>query len=115
MDSSPIESMSSNTNQKFITSVAAGQTHVLRRSRLETSMDILRAIGAGAQRPTHIMYKANLSWVVMQEYMINLEQRGLVASVSDKEKREYGLTQKGFELLGHINSIRDDLTLGPNA
>lgn len=105
--------MSTNLNQQFIASESAGQsTRVLRRSRMDTSMDIIRAIGAGAQRPTHIMYKANLSWGALQDYIANLEKRGLIASiVANNNKTEYGLTQRGFELLQRINSIRDDLTI----
>ncbi|HZW57379.1 MAG TPA: winged helix-turn-helix domain-containing protein [Nitrososphaerales archaeon] len=93
-----------------MSSESVGQSRLLRRSRMDTSMDIIRAIGAGAQRPTHIMYKANLSWGSLQDYIANLEKRGLVASsVTTSNNKEYGLTQKGFELLERINSIRDDL------
>jgi predicted transcriptional regulator len=89
------------------------QSQVSRRSRMETFCDILRAIGAGAEKPTHIMYKANLSWTVMQNYIKSLETQGLVVSVSDQGKRLYHLSDKGFQLLKQFLTIREDLNL-PN-
>ena len=52
------------------------QAPLNRRSRMETLCDIVKAIGAGAEKPTHIMYKANLSWTVMQGYIKELETQG---------------------------------------
>lgn len=80
---------------------------------METFCDILRAIGAGAEKPTHIMYKANLSWTVMQVYIKSLEVQGLVVSNSDQGKRLYHLSDKGFQLLSQFLTIREDLNL-PN-
>lgn len=78
---------------------------------METFCDILRAIGAGAEKPTHIMYKANLSWTVMQGYIKSLEMQGLVITTVDQGKRLYHLSEKGFQLLGQFMSIREDLKL----
>lgn len=87
---------------------AQGQLN--RRSKMETYCEIVKAVGAGAQRPTHIMYKANLSWSVMQDYVKNLESNGIVASAVVEGKRVYQLTQKGFTLLNKYLSIREDLS-----
>jgi predicted transcriptional regulator len=78
---------------------------------METFCDILRAIGAGAEKPTHIMYKANLSWTVMQVYIKSLEGQGLVVSNSDQGKRLYHLTEKGFQLLSQFLTIKEDLNI----
>ncbi len=78
---------------------------------METCSDILRVIGSGVQRPTHIMYKANLSWIVMQEYIKSLEAQGLVVSAIENNKKVYHLTQKGFEVLNRMKSLRADLSL----
>ena len=78
---------------------------------METFCDILRAIGAGAEKPTHIMYKANLSWTVMQGYIKSLEMQGLVITTVDQGKRLYHLSEKGFQLLSQFMSIREDLKL----
>jgi predicted transcriptional regulator len=75
-----------------------------RRSRFETKYDILRAIqqehGGGEARPTHIMYKANVSWVVMQNYLDELESQELIAGVPQPSgHKKYSLTAKGIECL----------------
>jgi predicted transcriptional regulator len=89
------------------------QSQLNRRSRMETYCDILRAIGAGAQKPTHIMYKANLSWTVMQTYIKALESQNLITTVDEDGRKVYRLTEKGYQLLTQFMSIRDDLNLAP--
>jgi predicted transcriptional regulator len=102
--------------QEYLTPSASAepmqqQQQLNRRSRMETFCDILRAIGAGAQKPTHVMYKANLSWSVLQDYMRALEMQNLVEITNDMGKKTYRLTQKGFQLLNQFLSIREDLNL----
>lgn len=82
-----------------------------RRSRLETIADVMKAIAGGAQKPTHIMYKANLSWGVMQNYVKLLEAQGLVVIGTEEGKNLYHLSEKGFQLLSQFASIRRDLNL----
>jgi predicted transcriptional regulator len=89
------------------------QSQLNRRSKMETYCDIVKAIGAGAEKPTHIMYRANLSWTVMQGYIKDLEAQGLVASQETDGKRLYKLTEKGFLLLKQYVSIKEDLKLLP--
>jgi len=90
------------------------QSQVARRSRMETFCDILRVIGAGSERPTHIMYKANLSWSVMQLYIKSLEAQGLVVADSDQGKRTYHLSEKGFQLSNRFLTIRKELDIPDN-
>ena len=78
---------------------------------METYGDILRVIGAGAEKPTHIMYRANLSWIVMQQYIKSLEAHGLVIADSDQGKRLYHLTEKGFEISNQLLTIREELRI----
>lgn len=80
---------------------------------METYCDIVKAIGAGAEKPTHIMYRANLSWTVMQGYIKDLETQGLIVSQEVDGKRLYKLTEKGFLLLKQYVSIKEDLRLLP--
>ena len=82
---------------------------------METLCDIVKAIGAGAEKPTHIMYKANLSWTVMQGYIKELETQALVYSLDSDGKRMYKLTEKGYMLLKQYISIKEDLKLLPDA
>ena len=81
------------------------------RSKPRILADILSAIvGEGVARPTHIMYKANLSWSVMQEYITNLESFGILNSAVMDGKRVFHLTQKGFALLNKYLALREDLS-----
>lgn len=73
--------------------------------------DILKAIASGTERPTHIMYKANLSWKVMQQYMRTLETQGIVVPNEEMGRRIYRLSEKGFKLLEQFNSVREGLLL----
>jgi predicted transcriptional regulator len=103
--------------QEYLTTESGNQRQqqqLNRRSRMETFCDILRAIGGGAEKPTHIMYKANLSWTVMQSYIKSLESQGLVISTDAEGKRMYRLSEKGYQVLNQFLSIREDLNLTPN-
>jgi len=78
---------------------------------METSYDILRVMGAGAKKPTHIMYKANLSWKVLHLYLKSLEARGLITASSDQKNLSYHVSGKGLHILKEFSSISDDLDL----
>ena len=86
-----------------------------RRSRLETKYDILKAIKQeGEARPTHIMYKANVSWTVMQEFLKDLEAQSLITISSPRSgHRMYMLTGKGFECLETLVMARSLLGESP--
>jgi predicted transcriptional regulator len=85
---------------------------LIRRSRMETYCDIIKAIAAGAEKPTCIMFKSNLSWTILDSYIQTLESLGVVSVEYDKAmRRKYHLTQKGFTLLKQYLGIREDLTL----
>ena len=79
---------------------------------METYCDILRAIG-GAEKPTHVMYKANLSWTVMQAYIKALQRQNLIVEEVEEGKRHYHLSQKGFKILCQLLFVKDELKLDP--
>ena len=109
-----MQSLSNQDATSTVTQLEIKQTfQKSRRSKLETYCDILKAIATGAEKPTHIMYKANLSWTVMQGYIKALETQGLVISQDDDGKRLYHLSDKGYQLLNQFLSIREDLNLSP--
>ena len=81
----------------------------LRRSKLETSVDVLRVIAEGATKPTHIMYRANLSWTAMQYYLRSLISRGLVILNGGDGRKHYELTEKGTALLHDYITVRKQL------
>jgi predicted transcriptional regulator len=72
-----------------------------RRNRMESRADILRAIRAGPcgkDLATHVMYKSNLSWSVMQEFLRELQQMKMVAvERKDNRSRSRDVTIDGPE------------------
>jgi predicted transcriptional regulator len=80
-----------------------------RRSKLEVKIDIMRAITEGAGRPTHIMYRSNLSWSVMQNFIHNMEIQGLVVTKDSEGRKSYALTEKGQRVLETYLSVRKQL------
>ena len=71
-----------------------------RRSRLEITLTILSAILDGVDKPTRIMYAANMSWKPVQRILSHLVEQGLLLEVINTEsrqsKRRYHITDKGF-------------------
>jgi predicted transcriptional regulator len=79
-----------------------------RRSKLELRMDILRAIMDGAEGPTQIMYMANLSWILLCDHLVALNEQGFVAEKSLGNRKKYALTDRGTEIVGaYLNLIRE--------
>jgi predicted transcriptional regulator len=84
-----------------------------KRDRLEVIYDILNVIRSknGTIKPTHILYKSNLSHQMMEEYLGDLINRGFVEEKKAKDdRRTYSLTPKGFEYLNQYRYISDFMT-----
>ncbi len=84
-----------------------------RRSILEIRMDILRVIRDGANRPTQIMFRANLSWSSMCPNLDVLVGRSLVNWFTEGSRRVYGLTPKGQQLVSAFECVRGEVEDGP--
>ena len=70
------------------------------RSVLRINLDILNAVqGEGDAKPTHIMYRANLSHERMVKYLDELVLKGLIEVKQEGENRTYNLTPKGVGFL----------------
>ena len=76
---------------------------------MEVKIDIMQAIAGGSGRPTHIMYRSNLSWAVMRSVMKALEQQGLVISREIEGRRSYVLTDKGTRVLQTYRTVKNQL------
>jgi predicted transcriptional regulator len=76
---------------------------------MEVKIDILQAIAEGAGRPTHIMYRSNLSWAVMRNFIKILEEQGLVSSNVVEGRKNFVLTQKGIRVLETYSNVRKQL------
>lgn len=83
-----------------------------KRTRLEVMHDILEVVKArnGKIKPTHILYKSNLSYQMMEEYLHELIEKGFLVQKKLKQGRTYELTPKGFEFLQKYGMIKDFTT-----
>ncbi len=73
------------------------------RSPLRIHLDILNAIREeGNAKPTHILYKANLSHDRLVRYLDELTAKGLVEVVQEGDNRSYQITPKGVSFLIEI-------------
>jgi len=80
-----------------------------RRSELEIKMDVLRVVASNIDRPTQIMYKANLSWIALQSNLKSLVTGGFLREEDLGNRKRYELTQKGFEILSTFTKVVEAL------
>jgi predicted transcriptional regulator len=66
------------------------------RGRIDIIADILKVAEATVKK-TQIMYRANLSYTVLQRYLAELTDASLI--IFDSARQSYGLTDKGREYL----------------
>lgn len=76
---------------------------------MEIYVDILEAVSNGNQGPTRIMYKANISWQVLQEALDFLMSNAFLLEELESSRRAYRLTEKGFRVLNDFMSIKEEL------
>jgi len=73
------------------------------RSTLRINLDILNAIrDEGDAKPTHILYRANLSHDRLVKYLDELAGKGLIDVQQEGENRTYRITPKGVSFLIEI-------------
>lgn len=79
-----------------------------KRDRLEIIYDILRVVQTRGERvkPTHILYKSNLSHQMLQQYLGDLEEKQLLEISKDKKGKLFRVTDKGYGYLRDYESIR---------
>ena len=91
-------------------SLADSKKKVLaRRSQLEIRMDMLKVIKGGAEKPTQIMYKANLSWVALQTHLSQMIDRGLLKWITEGTRKRYELTLKGSSVMYAYQKILEEV------
>jgi predicted transcriptional regulator len=68
-----------------------------KRSRMDIISDILSIIQErnGRIKPTHLMYKANLSHTQMKTYLEELMKKGLIKKEESEESKDIIITKKG--------------------
>ena len=80
-----------------------------KRDRLEVIYDILESIRKKNNeiKPTHLLYKSNLSYNMMKSYLKELMAADLVDEDENKKGKYYFLTSKGFEYLDKYSKIKE--------
>lgn len=80
-----------------------------KRNKLQIVYDILRVIRErnGRIKPTHILYKSNLSYQMMEEYLNELIEKGFILEVKNKESKSYAITEKGINYLNKYSVINE--------
>lgn len=80
-----------------------------RRSRIDIINDILEAIQrkGGKIKPTHLMYKANLSHKLMTSYLEELMSKELVQEIREKEYRYLTITDEGYKFIEKFKQMKD--------
>ncbi len=80
-----------------------------RRSQMEIYIDILKAVAEGKRKPTHIMYRANLSWTRLRKYIDFLISQDLLQERITEGASVFALTTKGKDVIGYFKRIEGEL------
>ncbi|MBT4825063.1 hypothetical protein HN695_00390 [Candidatus Woesearchaeota archaeon] len=80
-----------------------------RRSRIDIISDILDAIQkkGGKIKPTHLMYKANLSHKLMTSYLEELIEKELIKEIQEKANRYITITDNGHIFLEKFRQMNE--------
>ena len=88
-----------------------------RRSKLELCITVLEAVKNGTEKPTRIMYEANLSWMSLKNIIFSLVSQDLVEEIDVSESRDkrtnkvYRVTEKGNHLISYFHRAEQLLEL----
>ena len=80
-----------------------------KRSKLEIIRDILGVIKEknGKIKPTHILYKSNLSHGMMEIYLAELKEKKFIKEIKKEKSRTFEITDKGIQYLTQFSLIKN--------
>lgn len=79
-----------------------------RRPKIQIFYDMLDVIqkNGGESKPTHILYKANLSYKRFAKYLAVLKEKGFIEEAKKGNSTVYRITQKGADFLREYSKIK---------
>tara|TARA_Y100000294_G_scaffold28135_1_gene23731 strand:- start:86 stop:361 length:276 start_codon:yes stop_codon:yes gene_type:complete len=82
---------------------------VKRRGKLDIIADILRSIKnkEGKIKPTHLLYKSNLSHAKLKEYIHILLEKGMIEEQLVKGKKIFLMKDQGYKFLLEFERIKE--------
>ncbi len=80
-----------------------------RRDKFRIIYDMLCSIKdkGGKIKPTHLMYKANLSHSKMQVYLGELIKKEMVIEEETEDGKRYKITEGGIKLINEYQKIKE--------
>ena len=80
-----------------------------KRNKLEIIRDILEVIKnkSGKVKPTHILYKSNLSHQMMEQYILELKEKEFISEGRMGNGKTYMITKKGMDYLSQYRMISE--------
>ena len=78
---------------------------------MEIHIDILKAAAEGRQKPTHIMYRANLTWTRLKNHLEFLIAQNLLVEETTNGSTTYSLTTTGKEVIAYYKRIERETRL----
>lgn len=82
-----------------------------RRSKLDIVLIVLEAVQRGMDKPTRIMYQANLSWKPTQRILDSLVEQNLLEVKIERgvkrKKKRYEISKKGIAVLDYFEKAQD--------
>jgi predicted transcriptional regulator len=76
---------------------------------MEIYIDILKAVTEGREKPTHIMYRANLTWTRLKKHLVCLVDLGLIKEDQIEGATLYTVTSKGRNIIEYSKNIEREL------
>lgn len=75
-----------------------------KRSNMEISADILKVAVGGAKK-SHIVYRANLNFSIIKDYLKDLSSSGLL-TIPVNGSKLYTTTDKGIAYINYMNGLK---------
>jgi predicted transcriptional regulator len=82
---------------------------MVRRSKVDVIWDMLIAIqvAGGSIKPTRLLYKSNLSYNKMVEYLAELEESSLILIKKLDERKIISITDKGHYYVSELRKAKN--------